>query len=40
MQITEVAQWLVVHNRRTFLRKIALDLARVSYNNILNLYQI
>lgn len=38
MQITEVAQWLVEHNRRTFIRKIALDLARVIYNKILNIF--
>lgn len=40
MQITEVAHWLVVHNRRTFIWKIALELARVTYDKILKLFQV
>lgn len=40
MQITEVARWLVGHNKRTFIWKIALELARVIYNKILKLFQV
>lgn len=40
MQITEVARWLVVHNKRTFKWKIALELARVTYDKILKLFQV